>query len=56
MYPVDYVHAAIEHAYPHDHVGPPPLARHIIHEALNSQVVRSVFSRGERLAALPIYR
>src|SRR5271154_2029194 len=54
MNSVDYERCAAEHADSNDHVCLPAVARHIFHEALNPQVVRSVLSRIERLAVFPI--
>src|ERR1035437_100415 len=32
MYSVDHERGIVKHAYPHDHVSPPPVARHIVDE------------------------
>jgi hypothetical protein len=56
MYSVNYEQSTVKHAYPQDHIGLPPIARHVIYETLNSQVIRLVLGCMERLAAFPIYR
>ncbi len=42
MYPVDYVHGAVKHAYPKNEIRRPSVVRHITYEAVNSEVVRLV--------------
>jgi hypothetical protein len=56
MYPVNDEQGTVKHAYPYDHISLPPVPRHIIHKAADPQVVRSVFSCVQRLAAFPIDR
>ena len=56
MYPVDYKHGAIKHAYPQDQIRRPPVGGHVAYEAINSEVVRLVFGWLKHGAALAIYR
>ena len=56
MDPVNDEDAAVKHAYTHHHVSVPPIARHIVSETVNPQVVGLVLGCLQRLAAFPIDR
>jgi hypothetical protein len=54
MYSVNYEQRTAKQADPHHYISLPPIACHIICEAVYSQVIRLVVNRVECPAALPI--
>src|ERR1700683_1136634 len=56
MYAVDCEQSAAKHTYPHDQIGLPTIARHVVYDTLNPQIVCVVLSCVEREPTLPIYR
>src|ERR1700730_17703791 len=56
MYSIDDKHRVVKDADPEEHIGAPPIARHVFDEAVDSQVISTVLGCVERLAALSIYR